>query len=535
VIAVFERLGMQLAIGPVLLGAMAGLVALTLPRLLPDREPAMRVAAVLTALCPMLVFLGGGMLSHLTAGTALALTVYATLRARDGHATWAVVAGCGIGVAVSARPLTGLVLGALFPVALWWPRIRGTGIGLRERSAGIGWGARRVTALLAGGLPFAVALGAYHAHLFGSPTRWGYLAAFGADHGLGFHPDPWGYDYGFREALACTSTDLVQLGVQLLETPLPLTAVVGFWLLVAPRLPRGSGVLAAWALLPIAAHALYWFHAPRMYSEAAPAWVALGVLGVVGLAGDESRQGDARPEHGVGHPRLRRLAPAAGWAALLATTWAVGFGTPIRWSSYAWSPESLASIRIPETPPSTAPALVFVHTPWTERIAANLQGAGGMRQDSVTIALRRNSTCALHSYAVAREMRARAGAGVALPDVDLQRSAGTPAPLSRRRTEGGSVIRARPDEELTPACRRELAADRFGTAALAPLLWQGDLPGDERGLPMFVRDLGPAKNALVRAAHPDRSPFVFVPRTVGAPPELVPYEEAMRVLWGGTG
>jgi hypothetical protein len=95
------------------------------------------------------------------------------------------------------------------------------------------------------------------------------------------------------------------------------------------------------------------------------------------------------------------------------------------------------------------------------------------------------------------------------------------------------VIRVRAGEGLTEACARELASDRFGTVALAPLLWQGDLPGDERGDPMFVRDLGPAKNEVVRAAHPERTPFVFVPRAVGAPPELVPYDEAMGLLWGG--
>ncbi len=128
----------------------------------------------------------------------------------------------------------------------------------------------------------------------------------------------------------------------------------------------------------------------------------------------------------------------------------------------------------------------------------------------------------------------RTGAPGELPVVDSNPRGGTPAGLERRSADGGTVIRIRAGESLTEECARELASDRFGTVALAPLLWQGDLPGDERGAPMFVRDLGPDKNARVRAAHPDRAPCVFVPRTVGAPPELVPYEEAMRVLWGGS-
>lgn len=516
VIAAFDRMGVPLATGPVLFGAMAGLVTLTLPRLAPERVVAMRAAALLTALSPMLLFLAGGLLSHLTAGAALTLAAYAAIRARDGRAAWAIVAGGAIGMAVSARPLTGLVLGALFPVALWWPRVW---------AGGLGWGARRVAALLAGGLPFAVALGAYHARVFGGVAQWGYLAAFGPDHGLGFHPDPWGYDYGPREALALTSTDLVQLGVQLLETPLPLTVVVGLWLVVTPRLPRGCGVLAGWALLPVAANAAYWFHAPRMYSESAPGWIALAVLGfsaMVGNAGPRPDQPDAPP---------RRIAPALGWAALLALGWAVVLGTPARWASYAWDDSTLASVRAPDAPPGP-PALVFVHTPWTERITATLQGAGEMRQDSVIVALRRNGTCSLHAYAAAREGRVREGAFGELPVVDARRLAGTPAGLARHSADGGTVIRIRAGESLTEECTRELTSDRFGTVALAPLLWQGDLPGDERGGPMFVRDLGPDKNALVRAAYPERASFVFVPRTVGGPPELVPYEEAMHVLWG---
>ncbi len=526
VIAVFDRMGVPLATGPVFFGVMAGLVALTLPRLVSERVVAMRAAAVLTALSPMLLFLAGGLLSHLTAGAALTLAVYAVIRARDGRAAWAVVAGGAIGVAVSARPLTGLVLGALFPVALWWPRVRGgaTGLGERVQAGGLGWGARRVAALVAGGIPFAVLLGAYHARVFGGVTHWGYLAAFGADHGLGFHPDPWGYDYGPREALALTSTDLVQLGVQLLETPLPLTAVLGASLLVGRGLGRGTGLLAAWALIPVAANAVYWFHAPRMYYESAPAWIALAVLGLLGM------YGRASPEAGHPAPRRQWTAPALGWVTLLALGWGVALGTPARWTSYAWDDATLASVRAPDAPPGP-PALVFVHTPWTERITATLQGAGGMRQDSVTVALRRNDTCSLHAYAAARERRVREGASDELPVVDLQHRAGAPEGLGRHATEGGTVIRLRAGENLTDDCARELASDRFGTVALAPLLWQGDLPGDERGDPMFVRDLGPEKNAVVRAAHPDRAPFVFAPRAVGAAPELVPYEGAMRLLW----
>ena len=71
--------------------------------------------------------------------------------------------------------------------------------------------------------------------------------------------------------------------------------------------------------------------------------------------------------------------------------------------------------------------------------------------------------------------------------------------------------------------------------ALAPLLWQGDLPGLNGDGNLFVRDLGPEKNALILDAFPGRNAYVFVPKALEAPPELVAYAEAMEVLWGTPG
>ena len=49
---------------------------------------------------------------------------------------------------------------------------------------------------------------------------------------------------------------------------------------------------------------------------------------------------------------------------------------------------------------------------------------------------------------------------------------------------------------------------------------------------MFVRDLGPEKNAIIRAAFPGRRSWVFGPMAAGESPRVVPYDEAMRMLWG---
>lgn len=515
VMAVFVRLGASVLVGPTLFAIMVGFIALALPRLLPSRAGVARAAALLTAISPFLVFLAGGALSHLTAGAAGAVCLYAALRARDGGWGWGVLAGGAVGMMVSSRPLIGLILGTLFTVGIW---------ASPPLTRHVGWWMRRVLATALGGVPFAIGLGWYNHALFGRIGAFGYLAAFGEDHRLGFHRDPWGYAYQLGEALGFTSTDLLSVGVQFLETPLPLTALVAALLLAGRKLPRGGGLLVGWALLPVIGNGFYWFHASRMLFEAAPAWIALGVLALAELGRE--------PEDGA--PPVRILGRnAVAWLAPVSLALAVAWGVPERVRTYRWSQETLDRITQPSIP-TPGPAIVFVHTSWNERLSASLQGAGGMRQDSVISALRRNSNCSLHQFAVYREGLARENdASRPAPVVDLLQGEGTPPGIERQAVAPGATVRLIAGEAITDACLREMSADRFGVVALAPLIWQGDLPGVDRGGPLYVRDLGPEKNAQLLAAFPERTPYVFVPKAPEAAPELVPFQEGMRVLWGG--
>ena len=261
-----------------------------------------------------------------------------------------------------------------------------------------------------------------------------------------------------------------------------------------------------------------------MMFEAAPAWILLATLAVAKMV--------SWSESGAPDLVTRRLGHTTAWAVAVSFLVAAGWGVPNRWASYSWSTETLDRIQVPPLP-TAEPSIVFVHSPWNERLSARLQGAGGMRQDSIASALRRNTNCQLHHYANAREARARQGdVNLPLPDVDLQQAPGFPKGLERIAMDQGLFIRSKAGETLTAECRREIQADRFGAVALAPLLWQGDLPGDERGRPLFVRDLGPETNAQIRALFPDRAPFVFSPFSPGASPRILGYEEAMRILWG---
>ncbi len=509
--AAFTRLGAPMLLGPLFAAALAWFIALSFPRLLPDRRGLARLASVAVALSPFLLFLGGGSMSHVSAGAFGAAALYSALRARDGSPWWAVGAGAAVGLMVSDRPLIGLVLGSVFTLGVWVPHALRAGTPPRT------WLATRAGLTLLGGAPFAVMLGWYNSRLFGSPSRLGYLAAFGDHHRLGFHMDPWGYPYTLEEALGFTSSDVLSMGIQLLETPFPITVFVGLYLLTVFRLPRGMGLLLAWATLPILANAYYWFHDVRMLFEAAPAWIAIAVLAAVGLARGEG-------------PSNRWVKDMAAWAIVLAVVGAAAWGVPTRWGSYKWSQETLDRIT-PPRPATESAAIVFVHTSWNERLSASLQGTGGVRQDTVITALRRNTNCQLHLYALAREAAA-SGSNVAMPPVDLNQIPGTPSDIQRPAAPAGATPRIRPNEVFPDSCMQQLRADRFGAVALAPLVWQGDLPGIEEGRTLYVRDLGPDKNRRVLAQYPDRAPFVFVPKAPDAQPEIVPYAEAMAILWG---
>jgi hypothetical protein len=278
---------------------------------------------------------------------------------------------------------------------------------------------------------------------------------------------------------------------------------------LARALPRGVGVVAAWALVPVAANALYWFHAPRMLFEASPAWLLLAVL-AASLAFERSG-------------RVGRVGVGTAIALMLLVS---GPLTLTRLASQRWSEETLSRI---VAPAAGGDAVVFVHTSWDERIASMLQ-ASGMRNDSIQPILRRNDTCALHLYATAR---LDGVTDSALPPIDLAQTHAPPARAAAASLQGGTRIWRDRGYGWTDVCAREAGADRFGSLALAPLLWQGALPGLPSNTLMFVRDYGPERNRAVLAAFPDRRPLVFGYGSGEGGPVSMPYDDAMTLLWGG--
>lgn len=200
-----------------------------------------------------------------------------------------------------------------------------------------------------------------------------------------------------------------------------------------------------------------------------------------------------------------------------------------RMNTYAHSREDLARFFLPR-PATSTPALVFVHGSWGERLSARLH-ADGMTLDSIETALRRNPTCRVQEYVTAR-VGADVSDGGTLPELDFRPLPGYPERFRTVWVSPGNRILVDPSRPFPAACRREADADVRGVIPLAPLLWQGDLPGLEEGRPLMVRDLGPAENRRVMERYPDREPMVYFTPDTLSPPRLTGMEEGMALLWG---
>lgn len=507
------RLGMVQLVGPFFVGMTVLFTALAAERLLPEDTVTARVGAVMLCFSPFLIGLAGAFMNHIGAAAFTSAAIYFAVRSRDdGRLGWAALSGLAVGCVFSIRPLSAMVAAAVV-ACVWLTDGRPTS------GSRIVVFLKRTLAALVGISPVLAAVGLYNEHFFGSPLTFGYLASTGPLVEPGFHRDPTGAFYGPVQALGYTSSDLVTLSLYLLETPIPAVVVAGLFLLLAKRLSVGVRVIAIWALLPIAANALYWHHGifmgPRMLNEAAPAWALLTAIAAIGLV-------RLIPSERT----WRNYSPRAALAVAFALSWLAGFAYmgPQRLASYGnqWMESSRIVL-----PSGDRPSLVFVHGAWTGRVAMRLV-AHGMRLDSLEAAMRQNTTCDTHDYALWYSRPAAERAREA-PPLDFSFVPNNPPPKLRIAAE--DEVRARSGVPFSRECLREVASDTLGIVDVGPLLWQGDLPGIGRGGPMYVRDMGPEANARLIQTYPDRVPIVLLRPHDTEPPKLVSYSDGMSLLW----
>jgi hypothetical protein len=174
------------------------------------------------------------------------------------------------------------------------------------------------------------------------------------------------------------------------------------------------------------------------------------------------------------------------------------------------------------------PSLVFVHDAWPGRVVMQLAVAG-MRLDEAETAMRQNSTCrlqhlvdAIHAGDTASVRRMRAALDM------VPRATRLPETVQ---IAPGDFVRFVRGEPITPLCQRHMRSDQAGILDVTPLLWQGDLPGQKGRGALFVRDLGPERNAELIRRYPQRTPLVYATPSPQSQPVLWSYDAGMRRLW----
>jgi hypothetical protein len=258
-----------------------------------------RLAAALVLLSPFVVAIDASAMNHLRAALAVAVGLWSLADLAAGRTGAGLVCGAAAGVLLGLRPLEGGLLAALGGLAL---------LGALRR--GSGWGAIAAAAV-AGVVCLAPTL-AYNAATTGNPLTFTYSALWGSGLRLGLeHGVPWGHPLTFLRALAYTATDAHQLGVYLLEWPLPVTvlAAAGLWL-GRDRVAAGLRPAAAWVLAPAGA-LFFHFHrdvlyGPRFLFSAVPALLVLVAAGLVGLADVRRPLGARSRDRRRGARRRRR-------------------------------------------------------------------------------------------------------------------------------------------------------------------------------------------------------------------------------------
>lgn len=509
-LAVGMAAGAVWLVGPLLNGGAAALAVLVMERLLPDRRGLGRGIGLLAGLSPLLMAHSAAYMNHSSAAFLGSLAVYLALRARDGRVGWALGAGAAVAAMAAIRPLSAVAVMGVVAVGVW---IQPGGRPWRAAflKAVPRWGLATL-----GGLPFLLVHLWYNRSAFGNALTFGYDAAWGTSHGLGFHADPWGNAYGVVEGLLYTAADLATLNLNLLEIPIPLVAVAGLYLLLRrTALPAGERILTMWALLPVFANVFYWHHGyfmgPRMLAEFVPAWTGLSAVAMVGLI----RMAPVR--FGAGG----KISPKGVLSGVALAGLLFGFFLgPQRIAGYGG--DRMKSFR-QELPEVESDAIVFLPATWETRIVSRLRA---LDVDPVVAetALRQNPTCLVHQWAEALE----SGEPPAMT-LDLDRRSFEFLP--RAEVGPGVRIRVDPQAPFPDECRREVEADRFGGFDPSLLFWLADLPGIEKGAPLLVRDLGPERNEEILRRYPGRSAWMWGPVDEGGELRLVPYEEGMRVRW----
>lgn len=439
-----------------------------------------RLALALVALAPFFWFMGASFMNHVSCLFFVAAFLYSFQRWEAGGADrWALAAGAAIGAAGLSRPLTALAVAAVFaPIGL-----------------GRAWRSKRFAAAglaAAGGMAAVGLYLAYNAATTGEPLTPGYLALWGASHGVGFHATPWGAVHSPWTGLRNESIDLSLLSSFLFEWPVPALLPVGVYgVLTGGRDAWSRRLFAAFLAIP-AAYFFYWHRDAYL----GPRFLFSGLAFLLPLT--------ARALLALGEIRSRHLLlyRVAFLLVVMSFAYATLYSAPRRFAGYASSLQSMKT----DLPAAAAAegiddGVVFVAVSWGNRLLSRMRevGAGASVAEAV---YRRADHCDIErllgraradNWSAVKIRTALEG----LPRAGVQKN-----PLN-----GDPTLRLRPGP-LAPECRAELAHDEPGYGNWLPHLLDND-PGLSGSL-IVVRDLR-AQNAEFLQRRPGRPAWLWRP------------------------
>lgn len=424
-----------------------------------------RAAAVLWAVSPWVLFMSASYLNHVgavTFGLAAWALVWGPRERRPWHY---VLAGLAIGVATVTRPLDGVAAAA--PILVWMT--------LERRWRGAPW-------VVLGGLPIAVLWGYVNWRLHGHPLTLGYSVLYDAEHGMGFHMDPWGQPFTPWVALSNLGVALKRLNIYLYEWPIPALLPLAVWAVAARRRRRSDVVLAVALLAAPALYFFYWhsgfFLGPRFYYAIAPALVI--------ATARAWRWGWAVARRAPRRWADWRATLAGG--ALIVIVWGWAGILPSRIEVYR---EGLATLKLhPEErlrERGVRQAVVLVRESWGSRIITGLWGLG-VPPGLVERAYRRVDACRLDE--LVRDARAD---GMSSDEVAGRLEQALAEALARPDTLPvvdrwpDPTLRLDPTQPLSAHCREEMRRDLAGFTLFGNLAWRNPI-GLDRGI-VFARDL----------------------------------------------
>ncbi|MEO8621788.1 MAG: hypothetical protein ABI625_12035, partial [bacterium] len=268
ILAIGVLAGVPALINPVLAGVAA--VALYRFAAAIGDEVTARLAAILFALSPFVLFMAGSEMNHVST-LALLLVALAALprwvaaESEKQARSAAAVIGVGLGVAATIRPLDAAVVGLVIGVF----QVR-TALTSRLHLRSL------FVEFLAGAVPVLLLFCANWVTV-GQPFAFAYDVLNGPEHRPGFHVTPLGFEHTPRRGLYIISAYLMKLDVGLFAWPVPAMLLVVAALVLQRRATAWDALLLGILALLLGGYFAYWsesyFVGPRFLFTAVPIFV----------------------------------------------------------------------------------------------------------------------------------------------------------------------------------------------------------------------------------------------------------------------